>query len=238
MRHALITALAGLALAACAAAPTAVPAAAAPDFTPRPYVQVQHPDWSRDAVLYQINTRHFTPEGTFAAAEAHLPRLKALGVDILWLMPIHPIGEVNRKGTLGSPYSVKDYFGVNPEFGTLEDLRSFVDAAHALDMKVILDWVANHSAWDHPRAGTDPDWYETNWKGEFQPPLWTDWSDVIDFDFSNREMRAHMTEALVYWVREVGIDGYRADVAGFVPLDFWETARAELDKVKPVFMLA
>ncbi|MEO1189606.1 MAG: alpha-amylase family glycosyl hydrolase, partial [Pseudomonadota bacterium] len=120
-----------------------------PDYTPRAYVQVAHPDWAKDAVIYQINTRQFTPEGTFEAAQEHLPRLKQLGVDILWLMPIHPIGEVNRKGSLGSPYSIKDYFGVNPEFGTEADFRAFVDAAHAQGFKVILDWVANHTAWDN-----------------------------------------------------------------------------------------
>ena len=117
-------------------------------YTPSPYVQVEHPSWAKDAVIYQINTRQFTPEGTFNAAREQLPRLKRLGVDILWLMPIHPIGETNRKGPLGSPYAVKDYFGVNPEFGTEDDFRAFVDAAHAEGFKVILDWVANHTAWD------------------------------------------------------------------------------------------
>ena len=119
-------------------------------YQPIPYVKIQHPEWSRNAVIYQINTRQFTEEGTFRAAEKHLPRLKELGVDILWLMPIHEIGMKNRKGTLGSPYSVKDYYGVNPEFGTLEDLRHFVKAAHETGMYVILDWVANHdkNAWE------------------------------------------------------------------------------------------
>ena len=117
-------------------------------YQPTPYVKLRHPEWSKNATIYQINTRQFTPEGTFRAAEAHLHRLKALGVVIIWLMPVHPIGEKNRKGTLGSPYSVRDYYGVNPEFGTLDDLKHFVTAAHGLGMYVILDWVANHSAWD------------------------------------------------------------------------------------------
>ncbi|MHA7900141.1 MAG: alpha-amylase family glycosyl hydrolase [Henriciella sp.] len=210
----------------------------AQNFSPKPYVQVAHPDWAQDAVIYQINTRQFTPEGTFKAAEAHLPRLKDLGVDILWLMPIHPIGEVNRKGSLGSPYAIKDYFGVNPEFGTEQDFRDFVDAAHAQGFKVILDWVANHTAWDNPLVERHPDWYETDWKGDFHPTPWTDWADIIDLNYDNADLRAYKTAALKYWVEEFGVDGYRCDVAGYVPLDFWETARAELDEIKPVFMLA
>ena len=118
-------------------------------YLPAPEVELPHPEWSKDATIYQINQRQFTPEGTFRAAEAHLPRIRDLGVDILWLMPVNPIGEQNRKGGLGSPYAVKDYFAVNPEFGTLDDLRHFVDAAHDLGLHVILDWVANHTAWDN-----------------------------------------------------------------------------------------
>ena len=209
-----------------------------PADTPEPYVQVEHAPWTRNAVLYQLNTRQFTEAGTFAAAQEQLPRLKKLGVDIIWLMPIHPIGETNRKGTLGSPYSIKDYFGVNPEFGTMQDLKRFVAAAHAQGMRVILDWVANHSAWDNPLVAQHPDWYEKNWKGDFRPTPWFDWSDIIDFDYSKPGMRRYMTEALKFWVREADVDGYRADVAGAVPLQFWENARAELDRIKPVFMLA
>ncbi|MEL7283043.1 MAG: alpha-amylase family glycosyl hydrolase [Pseudomonadota bacterium] len=238
-----LIALAGLALSACATPESisqinANSETAQLDFRPKPYVQVQHPDWTRDAVIYQINIRQFTPEGTFSAARDHLPRLKDLGVDILWLMPIHPIGETNRKGSLGSPYAIKDYFGVNPEFGTEEDFRTFVEDAHAQGFKVILDWVANHTAWDNPLVEEHPEWYETDWKGDFHPTPWTDWADIIDLDYSNPDLRAYKTRALKYWVEEFDIDGYRCDVAGFVPLDFWETARAELETVKPVFMLA
>ncbi|MEM7461025.1 MAG: alpha-amylase family glycosyl hydrolase, partial [Pseudomonadota bacterium] len=207
-------------------------------YSPEPYVQVQHPSWAQDAVIYQINTRQFTPEGTFNAAQQHLPRLKELGVDILWLMPIHPIGEVNRKGALGSPYSIKDFFGVNPEFGTEDDFRAFVAAAHDQGFKVILDWVANHTAWDNPLVAEHPEWYETDWKGDFHPTPWTDWADIIDLNYDDPELRAYKTRALKYWVEEFDIDGYRCDVAGFVPLDFWETARSELEEIKPVFMLA
>lgn len=208
-----------------------------PADTPRPYVEIKHPEWSRNAVIYQVNTRQFTREGTFSAAQRQLPRLKALGVDILWLMPIHPIGEKNRKGTLGSPYSVKDYFGVNPEFGTMADFKRFVEAAHGQGMHVILDWVANHSAWDNPLVTQHPDWYDRDWKGELRPTPWFDWADIIDFDYSKPGMRRYMTEALKFWVREAGVDGYRADVAGAVPIQFWENARTELDQIKPVFML-
>lgn len=224
-----------------AAAMLAVPAAkaqAAPDYTPAPFVEVEHAEWTRDAVLYQINTRQFTREGTFKAAQAHLPRLAEMGVDILWLMPIHPIGEVNRKGGLGSPYSVRDYRAVNPDLGTEADLRAFVNEAHRLGMKVILDWVANHSAWDNPLTTSHPDWYAKTPEGAMMPPLGTDWSDVVAFDYSHPGLREYMTGSLAYWVREFGIDGYRADVAGYVPTDFWETARAELDAIRPVFMLA
>jgi glycosidase len=227
---------AGLALFAAALA--AAPARAEPDYTPRDLVQLENADWTRDAVLYQLNTRQFTPEGTFVAAQAHLPRLAAMGVDIIWLMPIHPIGELNRKGTLGSPYAVRDYRGVNPEFGTEAEFRAFVDEAHRLGLKVILDWVANHSAFDNPLTQSHPEWYTRSPEGALMSPVGTDWSDVADFDFSQLGLRRYMTESLVYWVREFGIDGYRADVAGYVPIDFWDTARAELDKVKPVFMLA
>ena len=219
------------AAAACATPP------AAPDYTPQPYVQIEHPDWTRDAVIYQINTRQFTEEGTFRAAQEELPRLAELGVDIVWLMPIHPIGEESRKGLLGSPYSVRDYYGVNPEFGTLEDLKAFIDAAHGLGMHVILDWVANHTAWDNPLVEEHPDWYERDWDGDFRPTLWWDWSDIIDLDYSQTGLREYMADAMRYWVEEVGIDGYRCDVAGYIPLDFWETVRTELDAIKPVFML-
>lgn len=210
---------------------------AASTWEPRNKVTLTHPEWSRDAVLYQINTRQFTPEGTFKAAQAQLPRIKALGVDILWLMPIHPIGEKNRKGSLGSPYSVRDYNAVNPEFGTEADFKAFVDAAHAQGFKVILDLVANHTAWDNALAKDHPDWYEKSWDGKFRPTPWWDWSDIIDLDWSKPGVREHVGGAMEKWVRDFGVDGYRADVAGYVPLDFWETMRSRLDAIRPVFML-
>jgi glycosidase len=226
---------AALALAGCEAA---AGSQGANPYEPRPYVEVEAPEWAADAVIYQMNTRQFTEEGTFAAAQEHLPRLAAMGVDIIWLMPIHPIGEVNRKGGMGSPYSVRDYRAVNPDLGTEEEFRAFVNAAHAAGLKVILDWVANHSAWDNPLTSEHPEWYSRTPEGEMMPPEGTDWSDVVDFDYSDPALREYMTGSLTYWVREFGIDGYRADVAGYVPTDFWENARAELDAIKPVFMLA
>ena len=216
----------------------ASPALAQPDYSPRDPVLVQNAEWTADAVLYQLNTRQFTSEGTFTAAQKQLPRLAAMGVDIIWLMPIHPIGEANRKGSLGSPYAVRDYRSVNPELGTEVEFRAFVDEAHRLGLKVILDWVANHSAYDNPLTLSHPEWYTRTPEGALMSPAGTDWSDVADFDYSQPALRQYMTESLVYWVREFGVDGYRADVAGYVPTDFWETVRAELDKVKPVFMLA
>lgn len=209
-----------------------------PRYTPAPESELTHPEWSKDATIYQLNTRQFSEEGTFAAAATQLPRIRDLGVDIVWLMPINPIGEVNRKGSLGSPYAVRDYFAVNPELGTLQDLKDFVAQAHSLGMKVILDWVANHTAWDNVLVAEHPDWYARDWKGEFTPTPWWDWDDIIDLDYSVPELRAYMTDALTYWVREADIDGYRCDVAGFVPNDFWENARREMEAIKPVFLLA
>jgi glycosidase len=205
---------------------------------PEPYVKLKHPAWSRDAVLYQINTRQFTPEGNFAAAEKQLPRLKRLGVDILWLMPVQPIGVENRKGGLGSPYSVRDYRGVNPEFGDLADLKRFIVAAHEQGFRVILDWVANHTAWDNALLEQHPEWYARDAEGRLYPPPWTDWSDVATLDYSQQGLRRYMAESMKWWVEEVGFDGFRCDVAGFVPLDFWDALRAELDTIRPVFMLA
>lgn len=207
-------------------------------YQPTPYVTLRHPEWSKNATIYQINTRQFTEEGTFRAAEGHLPRLQALGAVILWLMPIHEIGEVNRKGSLGSPYAVKDYYSVNPEFGTLDDLKHFVQAAHELGMYVILDWVPNHTAWDSNLVSEHPEWYARDWKGDFRPTPWWDWVDIIDLDYQQAAVRRYMTDAMKYWVSTADIDGYRCDVAGFVPTDFWNNVRKELDAIKPVFMLA
>ncbi len=195
------------------------------------------PSWSRGANIYELNLRQFTPAGTLEAASAHLPRLMDLGVDIIWLMPIHPIGEDRRKGTLGSYYSVRDYRAVNPEFGTLQDLQSFVRQAHDLQMRVILDWVANHCAWDNALVSAHPDWVTRDETGNMVAPV-SDWSDVVDLNYDVPDLRRYMIDSLLFWVKETDIDGYRCDVAEMVPIDFWRTAREELEAEKALFMLA
>lgn len=201
-----------------------------------PVSNVEHPEWSRNANIYEVNIRQFTDDGTLQAFVRHLPRLRNMGVDIIWFMPVHPIGEVNRKGTLGSYYAVKDYKAVNPEFGSFEELRMIVKLAHELGMHVILDWVANHTAWDHPWVTKHPDWYAKDKNGNMFSP--EGWEDVVQLDVYNPEMRAAMIDALKFWVTEANVDGFRCDVAYMVPTDFWDEARQELDKIKPVFMLA
>lgn len=207
-------------------------------YEPKEFVELKHPDWSKNATIYEVNVRQYTPEGTFKAFEAHLPRLKKMGVDIIWFMPIHPIGVEKRKGSLGSYYSVKDYYGINPEFGTKADFKHLVDQIHKMGMHIIVDWVANHSSWDNELAKDHPDWYTKTEEGQFQPTPWYDWDDVIDFDYDQPGLREYMTQALIYWVKDFDIDGYRCDTAGFIPTDFWDNARTEMDAVKPVFMLA
>ena len=195
------------------------------------------PEWSYNNAIYEVNIRQYTEEGTIKAFEKHLPRLKELGADILWLMPIHPIGEKNRKGTLGSYYSVKDYKAVNPEFGTLEEFKFLVKMIHKMGMHVIIDWVTNHTAWDHNWIEEHPDFYTKNSLGNFISPN-ADWTDVADLNFENKELWSEIIEALKFWVEEYDIDGYRCDVAGMVPIEFWIEARTELEKIKNVFMLA
>ena len=207
-------------------------------YQPKSYVEITIPEWVKNATLYELNIRQFSEEGTFKAIESELPRLKKLGIDIIWLMPIHPIGELHRKGTLGSYYSVKNYLEVNPEFGTEEDFRHLVKAIHEEGMYVILDWVANHTSWDNNLVTEHPEWYMKSRKNTFQSTRWRDYDDIIELDYSHPELRKYMTNAMKYWIREYDIDGYRCDIASFVPIDFWETVRKELDTIKPIFMLA
>jgi cyclomaltodextrinase len=231
----LAAALFALTLAACGGPSAEGPAPAAEAV---PTGDGTTPAWAADDVIYEVNVRQYSPEGTFAAVTADLDRLDRMGVDILWLMPIHPVGEKNRKGGLGSYYSVRDYQGINPEFGSADDLRALVEGAHDRGMHVILDWVANHTAWDHPWMEAHPEWYtRDSVSGEVIPPV-ADWSDVADLDYDAPGLRAAMIDALEYWVRDFGLDGYRCDVAGFVPYDFWDSARVALDAIKPVFLLA
>ncbi len=198
---------------------------------------VQHPEWSRNAVIYEVNVRQYTPEGTFKAFSQHLPRLRELGVDIIWLMPIHPISQDGRKGTLGSYYAVKDYYGINPEFGNMDDFRALVGDIHACGMHVIIDWVPNHTGRDNAWVKTHPEYYARNDKGEMYGPY--DWTDVYKLDYSNPATRRAMTDAMSFWLKNAGIDGFRCDVAMEVPTDYWNEAREELQRITPdLFMLA
>jgi cyclomaltodextrinase / maltogenic alpha-amylase / neopullulanase len=193
-------------------------------------------DWVRDGVIYEIFPRAFSAEGNFNGITVRLDHLKDLGVNILWLMPIHPIGQEKKKGTIGSPYAVRDYYGINPDYGTKEDFKKLISEAHRRGMKVIIDIVANHTSWDSVMMKW-PDFYEHDASGRITYPH--DWSDVAELNYSNPKLRRYMTDMLKYWIREFDLDGFRCDVAEEVPTDFWENARAELDKIKPdIFMLA
>jgi len=194
-------------------------------------------DWVRDATIYSVYLRSSSPEGTFAGLEKRLPELRDLGVSVLWLMPIHPVGMEHRKGTLGSPYSVRDYYGINPEFGTLDDFRRLLAAAHRNGMHLIIDLVANHTSWDNRLVTEHSDWYTKSDKGEIVAPN-PDWADVCDLDYGNAGLRQYMVTMMRWWVKDVGIDGFRCDVAELVPTDFWEEARQQLNRIKPVMMLA
>ncbi|TAL63447.1 MAG: alpha-amylase [Bacteroidetes bacterium] len=199
--------------------------------------EVVHPEWSKNSVLYEVNVRQYTDKGTFNAFAEHLPGLKALGVDVLWLMPTFPVGVVNKKGELGSYYSVRDYMDVNPEFGTLDDLKAIIKKAHDLGMYVMLDWVPNHTAWDNKLTVEHPDWYVRDSKGKFTPPIGTDWTDVIQLDWSKQGLQDYMINAMKYWVN-MGADGFRVDHPHNTPKEFWERARTELTAIKPVLLLA
>ncbi|MGA2406908.1 MAG: alpha-amylase family glycosyl hydrolase [Bacteroidales bacterium] len=202
----------------------------------KPFVSdVVHPEWSKNSVLYEVNIRQYTDEGTFNAFAKHLPRLKALGVDVLWFMPTFPIGVLNRKGQLGSYYSVKDFMDVNPEFGTIDDFKAVINNAHDLGMHVMLDWVPNHTSWDNVLATKHPDWYKKDSLVKFIAPY--DWTDVIQLDWSKKELQDYMIEAMKFWVN-MGVDGFRVDHPHNTPKEFWERARTELYKIKPVLLLA
>ncbi|MCK9624928.1 MAG: alpha-amylase family glycosyl hydrolase [Bacteroidales bacterium] len=197
---------------------------------------LQHPEWVKDAIIYEVNVRQYTPEGTFAALENHLDRLQKTGIDILWMMPIYPIGVEERKGTLGSYYAVQDYYGVNPEFGTIEDFKHFLNKAHQMEFKVILDWVANHTSRDAVWVKENPEWFCRDSLGNIATLY--DWTDVSVLNYEKSEVREAMISAMKYWV-EVGVDGFRCDVAAEVPVDFWNECTTELREVSDsLFFLA
>jgi cyclomaltodextrinase / maltogenic alpha-amylase / neopullulanase len=194
-------------------------------------------EWVKDAVIYEVYLRSFSKDGTLKALEARIPELKKLGVTVVWLMPIHPTGIEGRKGSLGSPYSVRDYYAINPEFGTLNDFKALVSTVHQQGMKIIIDLVANHTAWDNPMLKEHPEWYTHDKSGKIISPN-PDWADVADLNYDQTSLRNYMIRMMKYWVRDIGIDGFRCDVAELVPTDFWEAAVKELDAIKPVMLLS
>ena len=197
----------------------------------------QKADWVKSAVIYEIFPRDFSATGDFRGVEAQLPRLKKLGVTVLWLMPIHPVGQLKKKGTLGSPYAVRDYYAITPEYGTATDLKHLVQAAHAQGFKIIIDIVANHTAWDSVLM-KHTEYYKHDAEGHVISPV-ADWSDVAGLDYKSPELRKYMLELLKYWLRDFDLDGFRCDVAFMVPVDFWDEARRELEKIKPeIIMIA
>jgi glycosidase len=188
--------------------------------------------WLRDRAIYAVFPRNFSPTGDLVGVEAQLPRLAELRVGTIWLLPIHPIGKLHRKGSLGSPYSIADHRAVDPALGTLADLRRLVAAAHALGLRVILDFVGNHGAWDGVVAREHPEWVKRGTGGELIPAI-PQWQDVVGFDLEHPELRRYLIETLLFWIREADVDGFRCDVAGLLPLDFWRQARAAMDAAKP-----
>lgn len=193
-------------------------------------------DWAKNSNIYEVNIRQYTSEGTFVAFAKHMPRLKDMGVEILWLMPVMPISYEIRQGALGSYYACSSYTEINPEYGTLDDFKSLMREAHRLGLKIIIDWVANHTGWDHHWTKEHPDWYMKDAAGNFTEE--NGWHDVIDLNYDVKEMRLAMIDAMKYWITECDIDGFRCDMAHLVPLDFWTDARTACEEIKKLFWLA
>lgn len=192
--------------------------------------------WINNTDVYEVNVRQYTPEGTFNAFAQELPRLQQMGVSTLWFMPITPIAQQNKKGSLGSPYACSDYTAINPEFGTLNDFKKLVKLAQGMGFNVIIDWVANHTGWDHVWTVTNPEYFKRAENGDFK--IASGMSDIIELDYQNPALRKAMIDAMEFWVKECDIDGYRCDLAFWVQLDFWMEARAALEKTKTLFWLA
>ncbi|HUA69071.1 MAG TPA: alpha-amylase family glycosyl hydrolase, partial [Candidatus Saccharimonadales bacterium] len=203
------------------------------DSLPQSSAQVS-PTWLREGVIYEIFPRDFSSAGNLQGVTAKLDQLHNLGVTILWIMPIQPIGEKFRKGEYGSPYSIKNYYAVNPDYGTLEDFKQLVDGAHERGMKVIMDLVADHTSWDSVMM-TNKDFYRQDANGKILPPI-PEWSDVAGLNYANPQLRTYMIAMMGYWVRTCDIDGFRCDVASMVPTSFWLAAKAAIAKIKPDFM--
>ncbi len=201
------------------------------------------PTWAQSANIYEVNIRQYTEEGTINAFTTHLPRLKKMGVDILWFMPIYPISTTKKKGTLGSYYAVSNFLEVNPAFGSMQDMEKLIDQIHALDMHIILDWVPNHTGWDHHWIQDHPDWYTQDLQGNIVDPQNDQgesfgWTDVADLNYDSKEMQAEMIRQLKWWLEVMHIDGYRMDIAFGVPNDFWASAQKALSAERELFMLA
>ncbi|WP_346237322.1 alpha-amylase family glycosyl hydrolase [Niabella insulamsoli] len=192
-------------------------------------------EWIHSANIYEVNLRQYTKEGTFDAFAQELPRLKDMGVQVLWLMPITPIATEKMKGTMGSYYACSDYTAVNPEFGTLDDFKNLVNEAHRQGFKLIIDWVANHTGWGHVWTKSNPEYYLHNEDGSFHAASGMD--DIIELDFNNPDLRSAMIDAMKFWVTECNIDGFRCDLASWVQVDFWQEARPLVDAIKPLFWL-
>ncbi len=193
-------------------------------------------EWKHHTNIYEVNLRQYTKEGTFRAFEKEMPRLKEMGVKTLWLMPITPISQKVKKGTMGSQYAAHDYVSINPEFGNLEDFKHLVDEAHKMGFNVIIDWVANHTGWDHVWTKSHPEYYLKDPKtNDFQIASGMD--DIIELDYKNPAMRQAMIDAMKFWVKETNIDGFRCDLASWVEVDFWQQARPEVEKIKPLFFI-
>lgn len=192
--------------------------------------------WVNQSTIYEVNIRQYTPEGTFSAFVNHIPRLKDMGVTVLWLMPITPISEKLMKGSLGSYYACSSYTKINSAFGNESDLLNLISCAHEHDMKVIIDWVANHTGANHEWMDNHPDWFTRDAAGNFIER--NGWEDVVDLNYENKDMRAALIGAMQFWVRNFNIDGFRCDMAHLVPLDFWREARTHCDSIKPLFWLA
>ncbi len=200
----------------------------------QPFTKVPDP---QDAVIYQVNLRAFSPEGTLKGAQKRLDSIKVLGANVIYLMPVFPNGQIKSAGGLGSPYAVADYKKVSTEFGTLEHLKEFVEEAHNRDLTVILDWVANHTAWDNPWITSHKDWYQQDASGNIIIPPNTNYQDVAQLNYNNPELRAAMIDAMSYWVYNANIDGFRCDYADFVPQDFWNNANETIRNIKNQPML-
>ena len=181
-------------------------------------------------VVYEANPKVFASSKSLKAIEERLDEIQDLGVNVIWLMPIQPIG--SDKTSVGSPYCIKDFKGVNPSYGTIDDLKSLVNKAHAMGMKVILDWIANHTSWDNPWITEHPDWYTKDANGNIISPAGMGWNDVADLNFNSKELRANMIDAMTYWVKEAGVDGFRCDYADGVPVDFWTEALKAVTALK------